>query len=155
MRGVRTLLAVALAASAAACATAPKLASACTTGQPGSIEGDWVLVQLDGADPVARRDITLEAGAEGFGGFMNCNSYGGLTDEGAAYRIEDGRLRQTGDGIITTTAGCMPREYMDADRAYLDILSADPHVSRQADALCLYTDDGRSLEFRQIAEAAP
>jgi hypothetical protein len=45
---------------------------------------------------------------------------------------------------------------MDADRAFLDILGASPHIVIQAETLSLYTDDARSLGFRrQVAEVTP
>lgn len=156
MSARRFAFALVLAASAAACATGPQLSATCAGGQPGPITGEWVLAALDGAPLMARRDVTLLAQDEGFAGAMSCNSYGttGPAAGGAHYAVTDGRL-VLADAIVMTMASCSPLELMQADQAFLDILSDSPRVARQEASLCLYTDDGRSLEFRRQVAAGP
>jgi len=154
---VRRLLSAALVGAIASvvlvnCATAPdNILLACARGSPGPIEGEWALERIDGAAWSGSR-ATLLAEGGGFGGALACNSYStSAPDEGGAhYGVADGRLIVSGF-LVTTTAGCLPRERMALEAAFLGILESEPHVAHTGDdAICLYTDDGRSLEFRRV-----
>jgi heat shock protein HslJ len=139
-----------LAVSGCAAFAPDAMSAACASGQPGPILGEWVLERIDGAEWT--RTSTLSAGASSFSGRLVCNGYGTYATEGEGphYDIVDGRLIIP-DGVVMTTAGCLPRDLMEFEVAYLSVLESEPHVARIGETgLCLYTDDGRSLEFRRL-----
>jgi heat shock protein HslJ len=146
------LLAVGLAVAACTTPALDGVSVACARGRPGPIEGEWALERIDGVRWSASR-ATLVAEPTGFAGSIACNGYGTHEPDGGGdhYAIEEGRLVVKG-GLITTTAGCLPRERMAFEHAFLGILDSQPHVAVREEGLCLFTDDGRSLEFRRTSE---
>jgi hypothetical protein len=138
----------------AACATPipDNVSVGCARGRPGPIEGEWRLERIDGI-PWAATEATLYAEPQGFAGSLACNGYGTSEPEegGPHYAVERGRLALKGD-IVTTTIFCGDRILMAFEGVFVDFLYDEPHVARRADGsgLCLYTDDGRSLEFRRL-----
>jgi heat shock protein HslJ len=152
----RATSALLAAVALSACATpAPEdISVACARGRPGPIEGDWRLDRIDGV-PWRASVATLLAEPEGFAGTLACNGFGTSEPDGGGvhYAVERGRLRIKGD-LVTTTAGCFPPRATAFEAAFLAILDAEPRVSRREDFLCLYTDEGFSLEFLETESAS-
>lgn len=154
---MRHLLPVSLAALIllSACATVPDDVSvACARGRPGPIAGDWTLDRIDGV-PWRLSRATLLAQEQGFGGTLACNGYGTSepADGGPHYAVARGRLAIEGDLVVSAT-GCMPPQALLFEAAFLTILDGEPHVAINGERLCLYTDDGASLEFLREGAAS-
>lgn len=143
----RFAIAAALVLSACATSVPDDISVACARGRPGPIVGEWTLDRIDGM-PWRAAEATLLAEPEGFAGTLVCNGYGTSEPEGGGphYAIERGRLLIKGD-LVTTTVGCFSLQAIAFEAAFLAILDAEPHVSRRPEFLCLYTDEGYSLEF--------
>jgi heat shock protein HslJ len=139
----------------AACQSVPDAVSvACARGRPGPIEGEWMLDRIDGVPWRATR-ATLIAEPQGFAGSLACNGYGTAEPEegGPHYAVARGRLAIEGD-LVTTLAACLAPQAMAFEAAFLSILDGEPHVAINDDRLCLYTDDGYSLEFVKAETAS-
>ena len=144
---------LALALLTAACATqrerdlAAGVPVACAGGAAGPMVGDWRLSAFDG-EPLTLMRMSLNAEERGFGGAMICNGYGtsGPADLASHYAVADGRLVVAGE-VAHTASYCGDMRFMFIEASYLSILQSEPHVARLDDRLCLFDDDGRSLEF--------
>ena len=106
-----------------------------------NLEGEtWVLVNLNGSEPIEGRQPTLEFEAGEVSGTTGCNHYGGSYQiEGDSIRIEE---------LFSTEMACLdPEGLMAQEQEYLGMLRAVNRFELVDDALTLITDTGQNLVF--------
>lgn len=106
-------------------------------GGAASLEGEWMLLTLNGAPLLPRSTInaTFEDGQ--VGGFSGCNSYGGAyTVKGSALRFEE---------LAMTLMACLDAGVMEQEQAYTGALSNVAKFRLAADRLELLDKSGAAL----------
>lgn len=96
----------------------------------------WVLVSLDGEDPLSGTEITLHIEGETLGGSAGCNTYGG------SYALSDGGLLRVDDLYATEMACMAPEGVMAQEQAYLKALRTVTGYDIDEDKLTLVDGTG-------------
>jgi heat shock protein HslJ len=111
------------------------------------LEGQtWVLVSLNGVDPLGDRRPTLEFEAGQVSGNTGCNHYGG------SYQIDGDSIQFT--DLFNTEMACLdPEGIMQQEQAYLELLRVVERFERLENTLTFFTAAGQTLIFSNQPEA--
>jgi heat shock protein HslJ len=139
---MRNLLPLLLAA--AACSSAPSAPAASEPESP-SLLGQWRIVALDGAAPVAGREgraLGLSFDEGGYGGYVGCNSFGGqgLVHEGRFY-----------GGFALSTAMACGAPLDGQERGVQGLLASAPRIEWRGPDRVALVASGRRLELARSA----
>lgn len=116
---------------------------------PPLAETEWILVQLNGQDPMAETRITLEFDGDIAGGYAGCNWYGGTftTNRPGALTLTD---------VASTERLCLePEGVMDQENRYLDAFMQVREYRVVGDFLELRSADGENRLVYEPREELP
>ena len=125
------------------CAIALSGCSGSSSGGKVDLDGSaWVLVSLDGEQPIEDRQPTLAFEGGQVSGNASCNHYG------AGYEIEDDAI--TFSGLYNTEMACMEKEgVMQQEQMYLGILRNAQRFELGENLLTIFTDTEQTLTFER------
>lgn len=117
------------------------LLTACA-GRGDGLEGTtWVLVELNGSQPLEGTTLTLNFEEGSAGGSAGCNSFGG------SYQLKGDAI--TFSEIASTLMACMEPGVMEQESAYLASLQGARTYKVADGFLYLYREDGAALKFKR------
>lgn len=116
------------------------LLAACTTGGQNTVLAgtEWVLISLQGEDPIAGRDVTLRFEDATLEGYAGCNTYR------ASYDASEDSLSV---GVVEATEmGCMePAGILDQEQAYFGLVASAAGYRVDGDRLEIYDEAGEAI----------
>jgi heat shock protein HslJ len=122
------------------------LLTACTTRSPNAesnLEGEtWVLVNLNGSDPLEGRQLILQFDSGQVSGNGGCNQYGGSYQiTGEAIRFYD---------LFSTEMACMdPEGIMKQEQIYLELLQTANRFELVDGELIFFVDQQPILRYNR------
>ena len=115
--------------------------ASCTGGNQDRLRGtNWVLKEINGAQPVNGTALTIEFAGDQISGNAGCNHFGGnYSIKGETIRLES---------IFNTEMACLePEGAMDQEQVFLEILRSAVRFTQTEAELVIFDDADRSLKF--------
>jgi heat shock protein HslJ len=120
----------------------------CLSANQDALRGtSWVLMEIDGADPIEGSMLTIEFIEGRISGTAGCNLFGG------EYQLQGDQIEL--GSIHNTEMYCMePEGIMDQESVFLDLLSSSTHYTVTTVELIIDDRDGSYLKFEPYQPAA-
>jgi heat shock protein HslJ len=105
---------------------------------------DWLLLHIDGEEPIKGTEITLSFGEEYLGGTMTCNKYGGGPTGGGYRAMDKGKLDIFEPLAVGAEVCSKPEGIMEQEEAYIEALQGANAYRMVLDTLQIADDAGKS-----------